>query len=90
MHPNFAIIYDIVGNKIRIGDLLFQESVQDELTQMIIEQPTAIQIKLALDQISEGRDFDVSRLDKRQLDMFHLAMQMSNQIDIERGLTHAN
>ena len=36
MNPNFAIIYDVNGDKLRVGDLLFNTRIDNEQQQMDI------------------------------------------------------
>ena len=68
MNPNFAIIYSINGNKLRIGDLLFNTYVDNDMQQMDIENKVVLQIKLALEQIANNKEIDISELDERQKD----------------------
>lgn len=89
MNPNFAIIYDFSGEKIRIGELLYNTKIDNNQQQMDIEQKVIIQLRLAFDQISEGKEIDISSLDEKQKEMYNRVIGMTNEIDIERGIDHA-
>lgn len=89
MHPNFAIIYDVNGNKLTIGDLLFNTKIDNGEQQMDIESKVVMQIRLALDQIATDKEIDVSALNEKQLKMYEKVTQLTNELDIERGVGHA-
>jgi len=89
MNPNFAIIYDINGNKLRIGDLLFNTKVDNDEQQMDIENNVVMQIRLALNQIGKDKEIDISCLDENQKEMYEKVQNISDKIDIERGVGHA-
>jgi len=89
MNPNFAIIYEEYDNKIVIGDLLFNIKVNSGDQQIDISNVVKMQIKLALEQISNEKTFDVSNIRGVSLKMFNDVMMLSNEIDIERGIGHA-
>lgn len=63
---NFAIIYDINGDKLKIGDLLFNTKVDNKEQQMDIESKVVIQLRLALEQITIDKEIDVSHLNEKQ------------------------
>ena len=89
MHPNFAIIYDTKGDQVKIGDLLFNTEVNDGERQMNIEDKVAMQIRLALDQIANDKEVDVSDLDEKQMEMYDKAIGLTDEMDIERGVGNA-
>ena len=89
MNPNFAIIYDINGDKLRVGDLLFNTKVDNDQQQMDIENQVVMQMRLALEQIAEDKKIDISNLDKKQKVMYKKAIGLTDEIDIERGIGRA-
>ena len=88
MNPNFAIIYDINGNKLKIGDLLFNTRVDNKEQQMDIENNVVMQIRLALNQISNGNEIDISNLEENQKIMYEKAISLTDELDNERGVGH--
>ena len=90
MGPNFAIIFDVNGDKLKIGDLLYNTRVENEQQQMDIENQVVIQIRLALGQIASDKEIDISDLDERQKEMYAKVIDLAEEeIDIERGVGHA-
>lgn len=89
MNPNFAIIYDVNGDKLKIGDLLFNTKVDNENQQMDIEKQVVMQIRLALNQIANGKEIDISTLNEKQQEMYAKVTGLTDEIDIERGVGHA-
>lgn len=89
MNPNFAIIYDVNGDKLKIGDLLFNTKVDNEQQQIDIENQVIIQIRLALKQIANNKEIDISALDEKQKEMYVKVTGLTEEIDIERGVGHA-
>ncbi len=89
MNPNFAIIYDINGNKLRVGDLLFNTHIDNETQQMDIENQVIMQMRLALDQIASNKEIDISDLNDRQKEMYTKVIGLTDEMDIERGVGHA-
>ena len=90
MNPNFAIIYDINNNQLRIGDLLFNTIIDNGKQQMDITNIVAIQIRLALDQISAGKNVELSSdLEENQKEMYEKAQNLSSELDTERGVGYA-
>ncbi len=89
MNPNFAIIYDVNGDKLRVGDLLFNTHVDNEMQQMDFENQVVMQIRLALEQIASAKEIDVSALDEKQKEMYAKVTALTNEMDIERGVGHA-
>ena len=89
MSPNFAIIFDANGDKLRIGDLLFNTRVENEQQQMNIENQVVMQIRLALEQIASDKEIDISALDEKQKEMYAKVTGLTEEIDIERGVGHA-
>ncbi len=88
MNPNFAIIYDVNNNKLKIGDLLFNTKVDNDTQQLDIEHAVVMQIKLALDQIANGKEIDISSLSEKQQEMYEKAILLKDEIDKERGVGH--
>ena len=89
MSPNFAIIYDVNGDKLKIGDLLFNTKVDNKEQQMDIESKVVIQLRLALEQIASDKEIDVSDLDEKQKEMYAKVIGLTDEMDIERGIGHA-
>lgn len=89
LHPNFAIIYSVEGNNIKIGDLFFNTKIDNELQQMDIEKVVMLQIRLALEQIGHGKKIDVTSLDEKQIEIYEKAMGLSSELDVERGVGRA-
>ena len=46
----------------------------------------AMQIRLALEQISDGKEVDISKLNNIQQEMYNKAVSLSDEIDKERGV----
>ena len=86
LHPNFAIVYDRNGDTIKIGDLLFNTKIDNGPQQMDIEDKVIMQIRLALDQISDGKKIDISSLDEKQREMYNKAISLTSEMDTERGV----
>ena len=89
MNPNFAIIYDVNGDRLRVGDLLFNTKVDNEQQQMDIESQVVMQMRLALEQIASDKEIDVSALDEKQKEMYAKITGLTDEMDIERGVGHA-
>lgn len=89
MNPNFAIIYDVNGDRLRVGDLLFNTKVDNEQQQMDIENQVVMQMRLALEQIASDKEIDVSSLDEKQKEMYAKITGLTDEMDIERGVGHA-
>ena len=53
---------------------------------MDITDIVAMQLRLAIDQISNGCKINVTFLDDEQLNMYKKAMDLKDEIDIERGI----
>ena len=79
MNPNFAIIYACEDDNLKIGDLLYNNMLGND-------KVLAMQIKLALDQISKDKKIDISKLTKNKLEVFNDANAIGNEIEIEKGL----
>lgn len=86
---NFAIIYDVNGDKLKIGDLLFNTKVDNKEQQIDIESKVVIQLRLALEQIASDKEIDVSQLDEKQKKMYAKVIGLTDEMDIERGVGHA-
>lgn len=88
MHPNFAIIYDKNNGRTKIADLLFNTKVDNQDQQMDIENQVVMQIRLALDQLSNGEYIDITDLNEKQKEMYAKAMELTDEMDIERGVSY--
>jgi len=88
VNPNFAIIYDIRDDRIIIGDLLFNTLVDNGEQQLNIEAAVILQIWLALEQITEDKDVDISLLSVNQKAMYQKVISLTEEFDIERGIGH--
>ena len=86
---NFAIIFDVNGDKLKIGDLLFNTKVDNKEQQIDIESKVVIQLRLALEQIASDKEIDVSQLDEKQKKMYAKVIGLTDEMDIERGVGHA-
>ena len=89
MNPNFAIIYDVNGDNLKIGDLLFNTRVDNGKQQMDIENQVIMQIRLGLNQIASDKKIDISSLDEKQKEMYAKVTGLTDEMDIERGVGHA-
>ncbi len=87
MNPNFALIYDVNENKIKVGDLFFNTEIPNQKED--IESKVALQIKLAFDQLGKEKEIDTTSLDEKQKTMVSKAMGLADEIDSERGVGHA-
>ena len=89
MHPNFSIVFDVYKGKIRIGELLFNKEVNLDGVLTDIEDKVIIQIKLALEQIGNDKEFDISLLDDDLREMYKKVMNLTDKdMNIERGIEH--
>ena len=89
INPNFAIIYDVNGDRLRVGDLLFNTKIDNGQQQMDIESQVVMQMRLALEQIANDKEIDVSSLDEKQKEMYAKITGLTDEMDIERGVGHA-
>lgn len=89
MNPNFAMIYDINGNKLKIADLLFNIWVDNGQQQMDIENQVVMQIRLGLEQIASGKEIDILSLNEKQRRMYNKVIGLTDEMDRERGVGHA-
>ena len=89
MNPNFAIIYEEEDNKVYIADLLFNTKIDNEEQKMDIENIVIMQIRLALEQIGIHKEIDISNLNNKQQEIYYKAINLTDEIDIERGVGHA-
>ena len=89
MNPNFAIIYEIDNDELKIGDLLFNTSASDGTNTIDITDSVLMQINLAINQIKGNRKIDVSSLNEEQQKMYYKATALTDEIDIEREIKHA-
>ena len=89
VNPNFAIIYDINGDYLTIGDLLYNTKIDNGKQQMDITNIVLMQMKLALDQISKDKKIDISELNLKQREMYKKITELTDELDIERGIGRA-
>ena len=82
LNANFAIIYEENDNKIVIGDLFYNTKAGD----MDIENIVLMQIKLAIEQIKNGKEIDIINLEENQKEIYNKAINLKEELDIERGL----
>lgn len=78
MNANFAIIFEKRDNTILIGDLLFNREMLNKHSKTIM-----LQIKLAIEQISEGKEIDISLLNEEQTEFYIKCLE--EEIDMNRG-----
>lgn len=88
MNPNFAIIYDINDNNMKIGDLLYNFTVDNGEQKRDITTDVLLQIKLALNQISTEKVIDVSQLTEEQLEIYNKLGMLNEEINIRKGVGH--
>lgn len=89
LHPNFAIIYEVNDDTIRIGEIFFNTKIENKYQNMDIEDVVAMQIRLALEQISKGKTIDISELNDKQKTMYEKAMNITEEdFDRKRGVGH--
>lgn len=86
--PNFAIIYDVNGNNMKIGDLLYNFSVDNGEQQRDITSDVLLQMKLALNQISKEKVIDVSELTEEQLEVYNKLEKLNEEINNKKGVGH--
>lgn len=86
MHPNFAVIYEVNENSVKIADLLYNPIITSENEK---SKTILIQIKLALEQISKNKNIDTNNLSDDAKKIFNQALNINEEIDIERGIKHA-
>ena len=89
LHPNFAIIYDVNGDQLKIGDLLYNTVIDYNQQQMNIEDKVTIQLRLALEQIAQNKQIDISSLNDSQIAMYSKAVGLNEELDYERGVGRA-
>ena len=89
LHPNFAIIYDVNGDQLKIGDLLYNTVIDYNQQQMNIEDKVTIQLRLALEQIAQNKQIDISSLNDSQIAMYSKAVGLTEELDYERGVGRA-
>lgn len=85
LHPNFGIIFDVNNGIVRVGDLFFNTKVINGDKVMDIENEVIMQLKFAFDQISNGMNIDVSRLNVKQLDMYNKVIGTYLESGVLRG-----
>ena len=86
LHPNFAIIYEDKGYEVDIADLFYNTKVGVE--ERNIEDKVAMQIHLALNQISDKREIRIDNLKDNQKEMYDKATAIGKELDKERGVNN--
>ncbi len=87
MHSNFAIIYEETEKEIVLADLFYniKINISDDIE---VLRKVAVQIRLALEQIKNNKEFNIRRLDKEQVLFYNMVMGLEKELDEERGLSH--
>lgn len=87
MNSNFAIIYDIRAEEIIIADILYNTKINVGGENMDITDLVVMQIGMALQQIQiEGKKFNISELEEEQADIFNIAINLYEELDILMGI----
>lgn len=89
INPNFAIIYEEEGNTIKIADLFYNFTISNNNQPLDITNVTIMQLRLALNQIGEGKTIDISSLDDKEQEVYQKALELNEELDTERGVNHA-
>ena len=82
MNANFAIIYEEKDDIIKIGDIFYNTLAGD----MDIEDIVEMQLRLAIEQIKGNKKIDASNLEKDQEEIYNKAINLSKELDVEKGL----
>ena len=87
---NFAILYAIDGDNLKIGDLLFNTEIDDNNEKIDIEKETIMQINMAMNQIGKDKNIDISLLNEKQKEVYEKATSIGTEkeINMERGFKH--
>lgn len=81
MNSNFAIIYEVKGENIKIGDLFFNTKIENEYQSMDIENAVIMQIGLALTQIGDKKNIDISKLNEEQKIIYNKAINLKEELN---------
>lgn len=84
-HSNFAIIFEKNDNEVIIADLLFNISTKGDDRVIDIKDEVLQQMKLAFNQISDKLDFNISMLNDKQKSMYYKAMNLNEELFMNRG-----
>ena len=84
-HPNFAIIFEKDDEEVIIADLLFNTSTKVDNRVIDIKDEVLQQMKLAFNQISDKLDFNISMLNDKQKSMYYKAMNLNEELFMNRG-----
>ena len=88
LHPNFAIIYESDPDTVTIGEIFYNipSSGEEDPT---LENVVLTQMRLAFNQITEGKEIHFGYLEKGQKEILQKVMDLDESVmDQERGLTH--
>ena len=84
--PNFSIIYEVNENNIKIGDIIYLKNIKE----LNIEREVLIQIELALKQIGESKQIDLSGVNSSTFDTYLKIINSENERNIEQGYCICN
>ena len=78
LHPNFAIIYEDIFDKVIIGDLFFNVMVKNKNDKEYINITDIIvtQISNDLSQIIDNRDFEIFNLEESQENILKSSLEL--------------
>ena len=93
MNANFAMIYEQVDDELKIYDLFFNTNYELNEEVVIkkdeIYKNVTLQIRLALEQLGVSGIVDMSLLDEYQTKMVKGAINIRDELDVERGINNA-
>lgn len=76
INPNFAILYEVNKDKLKIGDLLFIKQIENNDQVIDLEDSVLLQINLALKQIANNKEIELINLDENQEKIYKKAMDL--------------
>ena len=82
LSANFAIIYEEKDDIINIVDIFYNTKVENRNIKKIV----AMQLRLALEQIKGNKEIDISNLEEKQKEIYNMAINLSEELDIEKGI----
>lgn len=89
MNPNFAIIFGENNGVIKVVDFFYNTKISNDKDYIDITDKVLLQVKNALNEIQNGKSFDITELDETQKEMFNRALTLNEELDVERGISHA-
>jgi len=88
-NANVAIIYDIKDDAIVIGDILYNTNFNVNDEQIDVTDKVIMQIRRAIEQLDiKDKKIDITRLNQEQIEIYNKALNLNEEIDIERGLSY--